>query len=469
MNVVSRGIRNAFRNTIRTFSIVVILGLSVGLALAMLVARQAVQEKITTVKSTIGNTISISPAGARGFQGGGEPLTVDDIAKVSKVANIIKVTETLEDRLTTDNTNLVSAIEAGTLGQRQAGNSGVGFQAPPSGDGGPSFGTTDSSGNTTITRTFTPPLLVSGVNDVSSAKSYGGDSVTFTSGEAFDATSSENIAVVGKALAEKNSLSVGSTFMAYGATIKVVGIYDTGNTFANAGLLMPLATLQTLSSQTGQISSATATVNSIDNIDGATTAVKEVLGTTADVTNDQTAAKTAVEPLESVKSISLYSLIGALIAGSVIILLTMMMIVRERRREIGVMKAIGSSNLKTMLQFISEAVTLTFLGMIVGLVIGVAAANPVTNVLVNNSSSSSNSRTADAGPLPGGGAVRIRAGGVRSFGSNSVTNIKNIKTSVGLGTLLNGVGIAFLIAVLGSAIPALLISKVRPADVMRAE
>ena len=38
MNVISRGIRNAFRNTIRTFSIIVILGLSIGLSLGMLIA-----------------------------------------------------------------------------------------------------------------------------------------------------------------------------------------------------------------------------------------------------------------------------------------------------------------------------------------------------------------------------------------------------------------------------------------------
>ena len=36
MNVITRGIKNAFRNVIRTVSLVVILGISVGLALAML-------------------------------------------------------------------------------------------------------------------------------------------------------------------------------------------------------------------------------------------------------------------------------------------------------------------------------------------------------------------------------------------------------------------------------------------------
>ena len=461
MNVFTRGVRNAFRNSIRTFSIVVILGLSVGLALTMLVARQAVEDKIQSVKTSIGNTVSISPAGVQGFQGGGEPLTVDQLSKVKTTDHVTSVTQSLNDRLTSDNSDLESAIDAGTLGNRQAGNSGVGFQqAPPQNMGGRA-GQTGEQGE--ITRTFTPPVMVTGTDNVSAASTYGGDTVTFTSGEAFDPTTDENVAVVGKALAEKNSLTVGSTFKAYDTDIKVVGIYDTGNTFANGNAIMPLASLQRLSDQANAVTSATATVDSIDNIDTAVSSIKSELGDKADVTNNQENAKQTIEPLENVKSISAFSLIGALVAGAVIILLTMMMIVRERRREIGVMKAIGSSNAKTMLQFISESVTLTILGLVVGLVIGVAAASPVTKVLVNNSTSSSQQTQGpgQGGPRPGGG--------FRGFGNNSLTNARNIQASVGWDILAYGVGAAVLIAVVGSSLPAYFISRVRPSEVMRAD
>jgi putative ABC transport system permease protein len=458
MNPVSRGIRNAFRNQIRTFSIVLILGLSIGLALSMLVARQAVQTKIESVKSSIGNTVSISPAGAQGFQGGGEPLTTDQLKPISTIPNVTNVTESLSDRFTAENTTLVSAIEAGSLGRRQAGNSGVEFVAPPEGITRNNTGTGSA---TQITRTFTPPVVATGVSSTSSASIYGGSTVTFTSGQAIDASKDINEAVVGKALATKNNLVVGSTFTAYGSTIKVVGIYDTGTTFSNAGLVFSLASLQRLSSQPGAVTSATATVNSIDNVDTATTAIKASLGDKADVTNNQETAKTAVAPLESVKKIATFSLIGALLAGAVIILLTMIMIVRERRREIGVMKAIGASNAKTVFQFMSEAITLTILGMIVGLVIGVAGASPITKVLVTNSESSST--TAQQGPGQG-----IR-GGLRQFGNNGVTSIRNVETSVGPQIIAEGIAAALIIAIIGSAIPAFLISKVRPAEVMRAE
>lgn len=460
MNAVSRGIRNAFRNSIRTFSIVVILGLSVGLALAMLVARQAVVDKINTVKSSVGNTITVSPAGVQGFAGGGEPLTVAQLAKVSSQPNVTKVTETLNDRLTSDTTNLVSAIEPGSFGNRQAGNSGVGFTPPPD------TGGRTGSGTGQVTRTFTPPVVVTGTNDVTSAAAFSGAKASITSGLTLDPAKNTDEALVGKTLAAKNNLSVGSNFTAYGKTIKVTGIYDSGNTFSNAGLVMSLPSLQRLSSQPNAVTDAVVTVNSIDNLASATSAIKSQLGTAADVVSNQDSANQAVAPLENVKSIALLSLLGALAAGAVIILLTMMMIVRERRREIGVMKAIGSSNLKTMVQFISEAVTLTVLGLIVGLVIGAAASSSITKVLVNNSTS--NSASSQTTNQQGPGAARGRRG-LRGFGNNSLTGINNIKASVGPGIIAYGAGAALVIAVVGSALPALFISRIRPAEVMRAD
>ena len=78
-----------------------------------------------------------------------------------------------------------------------------------------------------------------------------------------------------------------------------------------------------------------------------------------------------------------------LVAGSVIIFLSMLMIVRERRREIGVLKAIGSSNAKISWQFVSEALTLTGMAAVVGVIGGIILSNPVLDALVSGSSNSS--------------------------------------------------------------------------------
>ncbi len=458
MNVVTRGVRNAFRNSVRTGSIVIILGLSIGLAIAMLAARQAVNNKIESVKSSVGTTINISPAGFHGFEGGGTPLTADELSKVAATTHVTSVTQMLTDRLTSDNTNLESAIEAGSLGQRFGG-----------GDA-PANTNTSSSSNATETRSFTPPVQVTGTNDVSTTAAFEGATASITSGESIDATSNTNVALVGKALAEKNSLSVGSTFTMYGETITVQGIYDTGTTFGNNTVVVPLATLQRLSDQSGSVTSAVATVDSVDNLASTTSAIESTLGDSADVTNSQDTADQTIEPLQSVKNISLFSLIGALVAGAVIILLTMMMIVRERRREIGVMKAIGASNLKIMSQFVAESITLTVLGLVVGTLIGIAAASPVTNTLVTNSSSSSSSSQAFGGNTSGSTSTRPSGGpGLRQFGRTSSETLKNIQTSVGVSTLTAGIGAALFIAIVGSAVPSFLISKIKPAEAMRSE
>jgi len=445
MNVVSRGVRNAFRNQIRTFSIIVILGLSIGLALAMLVAHQAVGDKIDSVKASVGNTVTISPAGVRGFEGGGNPLTETQLASVKNLPHVTATQENLQDRLTTSNTDLQSAIDAGSLGQRFNQNSG---QAAGGLFGGGNGGT------------FTPPVTVNGTTaptDLSSGFG-GGGTFMLKSGSVFDSNSANNVALVGATLANKNNLRVGSTFTAYGTTIKVVGIFDAGNMFSNNQVIMPLATVQQLANEPGDITDATLTVDSISNVDSVTTAAEKTLGSAADVTNAAQQSQQIISPLQNIQTISLYSLIGAVIAGAVIILLTMIMIVRERRREIGVLKAIGASNTKVMGQFVSEAVTFTLGGAGIGIILGVVAGNPITRLLVTNSTDSGT-------PAPGGfggrGLLR-RAGGFRG-------NLASIHAAVGWNIILYGLAAALLIAIAGSAIASFFIAKVRPAEVMRSE
>ena len=64
MSVIARGTRNAFRNSIRTVSIVAILALSIALAVVMLLSVKAVEAKTDDVKSSVGNTITVTPAGS---------------------------------------------------------------------------------------------------------------------------------------------------------------------------------------------------------------------------------------------------------------------------------------------------------------------------------------------------------------------------------------------------------------------
>jgi putative ABC transport system permease protein len=256
----------------------------------------------------------------------------------------------------------------------------------------------------------------------------------------------------------------------------VKGIYDTGNTFTNAGVIMPLPALQKLSSQTGDVTSAIVTVDSVDHLDATVSALEKKLGNSADVVSDASQNADTLSSLDNVKTIATYSLIGALVAGSVIIFLSMLMIVRERRREIGVLKAIGSSNAKISSQFVTEALTLTGMAAVVGVVAGVILSNPVLDALVSSSSSSPNGPTFSAGPGrgpgggggAGGGPIRIGGGLTRGF-TQFGDVLSNVQAHVGISILLYGLLAAVLIAIVGTAFPSWLIAKIRPAEVMRTE
>lgn len=54
MNTFTRGVRNAFRNVVRTGSIVIILSISIGLVIAMLAARQVIKRNINEVEKIQG-------------------------------------------------------------------------------------------------------------------------------------------------------------------------------------------------------------------------------------------------------------------------------------------------------------------------------------------------------------------------------------------------------------------------------
>jgi putative ABC transport system permease protein len=105
-----------------------------------------------------------------------------------------------------------------------------------------------------------------------------------------------------------------------------------------------------------------------------------------------------------------------------------------------------------------EAVTFTVLGAIIGIALGVVAGNPITHLLVTNSTSSASSAEPGAG---------VRGAG-RGFGFIR-DNVSTIHAAIGWEIILYGLVAALIIAILGSAFASFFIAKIRPAEVMRTE
>ena len=445
MNVVTRGIRSALRSPLRSGAIIAMLAISTGLILAMLVARSSVNAKIEEVKASVATQVTINPAGVQGGMGGGDPLTADQVAKIKNTAHVSSVAATLTDQLTgNDNTSLNPSLDPPKI--HIMGPSGESTQQPEQ------KAPVITTGTTTPSSTVTKDKLTSGVM--------------------IDGTGTERVAIVGKKLAEKNNLSVGSTFTLYGETFTVKGIFSTDNRFQDSSLIVPLATLQEVSDQSGEVSTVTATIDNSDNVASTVTALKEALGDKADVTSQEEQAETTLAPLTSIADLALGGVIAATIAGAVIVLLAMVMVVRERRREIGVIKAIGGTNRSIVTQFITEGLTLTIIGGIVGLGIGIATSGPLTQSLVSNQSTNSSQTGNTQGLVRGTGGSpggMMRMGGPGAVTNQISANLTSVTSSVTPQTFAISSAIVILIAIIGSAVPAWTIARIRPAEVLRTE
>jgi putative ABC transport system permease protein len=281
----------------------------------------------------------------------------------------------------------------------------------------------------------------------------GASALSIVSGHAISGTTSADVAMVSTAMARRNGLKVGSAFTAYGKTLTVAAIFDSGSQSAGNTVVTSLPVLQRLTGDTGQVETAVVTVASLSELPAATSAIERLLGPLASVVSNLADASKAIGDLDSVKGIALYSLAGAVGAAVVILLLVMVMIVRERKREIGILKAIGASNGRIMAQFTTEAVTFTLLGLVVGLVAGLVAASPVTSTLVSNSGASS----------AAGGAGLFRAP------SPFLSHLTDINAQVGWGVILGALAAAVVVAVLASTATTWMIGRIRPAEVLRSE
>ncbi|WP_024367116.1 ABC transporter permease, partial [Arthrobacter sp. TB 26] len=316
---------------------------------------------------------------------------------------------------------------------------------------------------------FSVPVTATGIGaEVDTA----GKALELTKGTGLgDYTAASTGALLGTTLAEKNGLTVGSTFTINDQSFTVAGLFDAGTAFGNNALYLTLPSAQTLAALPGELSTMIVTVNSMENVDAAKTALQAALGTDkADVSQGQRNLETAVSSLGSVKNISFIAFVAALGTAGLIILLIMVMLVRERRREIGVLKAIGAPNRTIGLQFVLEALVLVAMGSVVGAAVASFASGGIASALI----SSNTAATTVAGQrgVPGGPGAGL-AGGAGFPGGNPLGGASQLLTSVSAsaspGVIAAGIAAVFGVAIIGALVPALLTARIRPIEVLRGE
>lgn len=148
----------------------------------------------------------------------------------------------------------------------------------------------------------------------------------------------------------------------------------------DASLFVPIKTAQNILLGINHLSFLRIKVDKAENIDGTIEQVKSILRdrhNIDDPSEDDFSARSTAQALESIGAITtaLRFFLAAVAAISLVvggfgIMNIMLATVQERTKEIGLRKAIGAKSSDITRQFLIEAVTITFISGVIGIIVG---------------------------------------------------------------------------------------------------
>jgi putative ABC transport system permease protein len=181
-----------------------------------------------------------------------------------------------------------------------------------------------------------------------------------------------------------------------------------------------------------------------------------------DVTTDEASYNKIVGPVEGLKSIALTFMMIVLIFGGVVIILLSSIAIRERKYEIGVLRAMGLKKHKVAFGLWSEMLIITLVCLFAGLGVGALAAQPVTNALLANQIEAAEAaETSQSGSY--GGMMMMPS---TQSAETEAEPLSDIIISLGLDTILEIIVISLLLASVAGLVSISRITKYEPIKIL---
>jgi putative ABC transport system permease protein len=180
------------------------------------------------------------------------------------------------------------------------------------------------------------------------------------------------VAMIGKTIADNYNLQVGDSWEVKDESFEIVGVIErTDISDIDISILVPLEDLKNvLNKDTYQA------IYVIPDDIRDTEKIAAEIEDSSDRLDAMTSTEIARQASQIVDQIRLFTFgIGAIAAfvGGLGVMNTMIMAVLERRREIGVMKAIGATNRTVLVQILTESALISVIGGLGGIALGLAA------------------------------------------------------------------------------------------------
>jgi putative ABC transport system permease protein len=217
--------------------------------------------------------------------------------------------------------------------------------------------------------------------------------VSVASGRLFtDAEQDARVALLSKKAAR--DLAAGDSIMLGGVNLAVIGILGGDQTDKTVTAVVPAAVVKTIAATTGRDAMATIIVRAahFDDVAATRSAVDRWLATRyGPAWKDRaTVANRADRVAQVQQGMLLFKLfMGAitgisLLVGGIGVMNVLLAAVAERTREIGVRRAVGAARGHILAQFLAESVTISGVGSVAGIALGLIGSYGITAILRAN-------------------------------------------------------------------------------------
>lgn len=518
MNFLKRSFKSTLGKKGRTILLIAVFSAILIFVLAGLTIRSAALTATKNAQKSVGATVTLSTNRASAFDQeettsssgsatdskpdpGSFSLTPVNLADAEAIAALDNVKSYSFEVSTSANAGEdIEAISSSTTEETTASSTASDSQQMGGLPGGQAMGG-EQGGRMTIS-----DFQITGVVSSSDLSDFADGTATLTAGEALTTDDEDSTNVLIEAdLAEANDLSVGDTFTLVNSededttyTVTIKGIYETSDSGNSLGMqfnfMNPANTIY--SSYTfantvkgedaaGTIDSATYNLDDPEDMDAFVTAAEKLIDTDTYSlqTNDQ-AYQQMLQPLNNVASFAKNIVILVAAAGVIILTLIVMLMIRERRYEIGVLLSLGEARLKVIAQFFAEII----ICMVIALGIATLSGNAVGNVVgqqllarqtetttvkadtnTDNGAPSAPGGNSQNAPGGQGGGMMKGMGGMMQNASSALTlsdDVAELNIAVKPMEILALAGMALLISLVAILISSIGIIRLNPKKIL---
>lgn len=448
--------------------------------------QSATEKAGVLARQKLGATVTLSPnmekikekmreeGGEKGFKLERTPISLEDVDKVLTLSNISSYNVTSSTEGIADGFTPITSTESNN-------NEEQGFMK-------------DSNRESRVMGNVT----LDGILNLKDVSAFINEEDTLVDGSGITSDDKDkNVAVIEKTLADQNSLKVGDKIKVKSTQdstktveLKIIGIYQNSSEISDGAMrneamnpynkiYVPYTVSNTLkgADYKDKVDSAQFYLNDPINVESFLEEGKklDIDFNTYTLDANSRAYESMMGPIENIASFAKMTVIIVSIAGAVILGLIIMLSIKERRNEIGILLSLGEKKFKIIAQFGVEMLIILALAFGTSAVLGNSISKEIGNVLLAKETSvEQNSNYGMPGmqgmqgvpDMSAHGGSDMSGRGEGRFNKSKVETIDSLDVSVSAEDYAKMCGLAILISFIGVMIPSIGIMRLQPKEIL---